>query len=313
MALEKFKASPLPNPPPEYDQQYIRQMIRVLESYFSQLDSFTPNQAQSYRATNFYGGNFAGDEIDANAVTSTAVASFSLTSTYAGVGQLTGQGGVFGSLQADDAEVADLTVNNVYGGTFYGDGRNIELPYNQFTSDTDQTAPNVATANAITYDTDGFPNGISINSSSRIVVAAAGIYQFSYSIQFQNSTNDTQNVDVWFRKNGSDIAKSNSQFGLATRKSSGDPSSTIAVTPFLVSLAANDYIQLMWRPSDVGVTIQALAAVAASGGVTPAIPATPSVILVVTHISAQFPPARRAHVLPVLGFGEIGTITVSTP
>lgn len=60
MALEKFRASPLPNPPVNYDQQYLRQLIRVLEVYFDQLDSLTPNQAQSYRADNFYGGLFSG-------------------------------------------------------------------------------------------------------------------------------------------------------------------------------------------------------------------------------------------------------------
>ena len=48
MALDKFRAAPLPNPPAQYDPQYIRQMIRVIEVYFSQLDSNTPNHAQKY-------------------------------------------------------------------------------------------------------------------------------------------------------------------------------------------------------------------------------------------------------------------------
>ena len=58
MALVGFKASPLPNPPATYDPQYIRQFMRVLETYFSQLDSLTPNQAQSYTADRFNGGIF---------------------------------------------------------------------------------------------------------------------------------------------------------------------------------------------------------------------------------------------------------------
>ena len=61
MALERFRASPLPNPPDEYDPQYVRQMIRVLEIYFNQLDSKTPNYAESYRADDFFGGRFFGD------------------------------------------------------------------------------------------------------------------------------------------------------------------------------------------------------------------------------------------------------------
>lgn len=35
-----FKHAPLPNPPIEYDQQYVRQLIRVLELYFNQLDGW---------------------------------------------------------------------------------------------------------------------------------------------------------------------------------------------------------------------------------------------------------------------------------
>lgn len=55
MALDKFKAAPIPNPPSDYDAQYLRQVIRVIETYFSQLDSRTPNNAQQYTADTFNG------------------------------------------------------------------------------------------------------------------------------------------------------------------------------------------------------------------------------------------------------------------
>ena len=55
MALDKFKAPPLPNPPGQWDAQYMRQVIRVLEIYFSQLDSNAPNHAQKYTADTFTG------------------------------------------------------------------------------------------------------------------------------------------------------------------------------------------------------------------------------------------------------------------
>lgn len=60
MALSKFRAPNLPQPGREYDQQYLMQLIRVLGIYFNQLDSPTPNEAQSYTADNFYGGTFSG-------------------------------------------------------------------------------------------------------------------------------------------------------------------------------------------------------------------------------------------------------------
>ena len=61
MALEKFRAPPLPLPGPKYDQGQANQLIRALQLYFTQLDSFTPQQAESYRADYFYGGEFIGE------------------------------------------------------------------------------------------------------------------------------------------------------------------------------------------------------------------------------------------------------------
>ena len=60
MALDKFRAPPLPNPPAQYDAQYFRQVIRVIENYFSQLDSSAANNANQYTAVKFIGGTFNG-------------------------------------------------------------------------------------------------------------------------------------------------------------------------------------------------------------------------------------------------------------
>lgn len=49
MAMEKFRASPLPNPPENYSPEYVRQLIRVIELYFGQLDSQTPLQNQYFK------------------------------------------------------------------------------------------------------------------------------------------------------------------------------------------------------------------------------------------------------------------------
>ena len=159
-------------------------------------------------------------------------------------------------------------------------GKYLNLPYGAFQDSTDQTAANTTTAYAITFDTTDYANGITLSNTSRLNVSQAGIYNVQFSVQFKNTTNDTQDVDVWFRKNGTDIAKSNSRFGLAPRKSAGDPSHTIAALNYFVDLAESDYLQLMWRPSDVGVSIEQYAA-----GTSPTRPATPSVIATVSFVS----------------------------
>ena len=156
----------------------------------------------------------------------------------------------------------------------------INAPYGAFQDGTDQTAANTTTAYAITFDTTDFSNGVTLSNSSRLNVSQAGIYDIQFSIQFKNTTNDTQDVDVWFRKNGTNIDKSNSRFGMPSRKSSGDPSHVIAALNFFVNLATNDYIEIMWRPSDVGVSLEHYEA-----GTTPTRPAVPSVIATISFVS----------------------------
>lgn len=220
MALTNFRASPIPNPPVQWDPQYMRQVIRVLEIYFNQLDSNAPNYAQTY------------------------------TADY-----------------------------------FYGSGIYLTTPYGQFTSSTDQTAANTYTAYALTYDVSDFTDGITLSNSSRLTVPVAGIYQIQYSIQFTSDSTSTELVDIWLRKNGTDVADTNSQFSLPARKSAGVPSALIAVTPIMIELVANDYLEILWHVSSTSVSVQHLPAVAASAGVTPAIPATPSAIVQVQFIS----------------------------
>ena len=182
----------------------------------------------------------------------------------------------FGSLKAYFAKLTALFA------ALFGPrgGKWINVPYGAFEDGTDQSAANTTTAYAITFDTTDYSNGITLSNSSRLNVAQAGIYNIQFSVQLENSTNDTQDVDIWFRKNGTDVAKSNSVFGLPARKSSGDPSHSVAALNFFISLAANDYIQIMWRTSNIGVTIQHYVA-----GTSHTRPITPSVIATVSFVS----------------------------
>lgn len=305
MALERFKAPALPIPTAEYDQRTMTDIIRALRLYFNQLDSLTPNQAQSYRADNFYGGEFDGTVMTAeNVTTSTLTATYSNVSSM--MSELIRSKGFLGGNYTGGSYMG----TNFYGGYFRGDGRYLSTPYNQFTSDQDQTGA-VATATAVTFNTDEFPGSISIASNSRITFGERGIYLLNYSLAFTNPTNDAQDIDIWYRYEGTDIANSNSKFTIPARKNAGNNSYLIAVTPYMISVVAdNDYVELMFRVTDATVVLEHLAAVAASPGVTPAIPATPSVILTVQFISARFPAVEEIAPISVTGFGQIGTVIV---
>jgi hypothetical protein len=182
----------------------------------------------------------------------------------------------FGSLKAYFAKLTALFA------ALFGPrgGKWINSPYGAFQDGTDQVAANTTTAYAVTFDTTDFSNGVTLSNSSRLNVFQAGIYNIQFSIQFTNTTNASQDVDVWFRKNGTNIDKSNSRFGFAPRKGAGDPFHTIAALNFFVSLAANDYVEIMWRTTDVGVQIEHYAASS-----SPTRPVVPSVIATITFVS----------------------------
>lgn len=120
--------------------------------------------------------------------------------------------------------------------------------------------------------------------ASKIVVDQPGLYDFQFSVQLINSTNDAQSFYLWFRKNGVDVPNSASDFGIRQRKSTGEPSRAIAAMNFFLDLKAGDYVELMWHVSDPGVSIEAFPA-AAAGASNPVIPAVPSVILTVSFVS----------------------------
>ena len=121
---------------------------------------------------------------------------------------------------------------------------------------------------------------------SKITVAQPGVYNIQFSVQIINTTNDVQNFHIWFRVNGVDIPGSASDFGIAQRRSTGTASRTIAAMNYFVQMTTDDYLEVMWHPSDPGLSIEHFPATAA-GALTPAIPSVPSVILTVSFVATE--------------------------
>ena len=159
-------------------------------------------------------------------------------------------------------------------------GKYLNNPYGAFQDSTDQVAASTTVAYPVTFNTTDFSNGVTIVSNSRITVAEAGIWNLQFSIQFTNTTNASQDVDVWFRVNGTNIANSNSRYGLAPRKGVGDPFHIVMALNYFASLNATDYIEIMWRTTDTGVSIEQYAA-----GTSPTRPAIPSAIATMSFVS----------------------------
>jgi hypothetical protein len=148
-------------------------------------------------------------------------------------------------------------------------------------STTDQTG-DVAAATAIELEnTITSPTvGITIandgsGNPTRITFAAAGTYMIAPSIQFKNTDSDDHDATVWFRKNGTNIANSAT---IVNVPKTGDGGATFFQVVVYETVTAAQYIEIMWLPEDIAVTLDFIAA----GAIAPAIP---SVILAAERIA----------------------------
>lgn len=149
--------------------------------------------------------------------------------------------------------------------------------YGVFTDTTDQTIGN-ATPTAITYNTTEEAAGVSIGSpTSRVVCANAGVYNFQFSAQLRHSAGGSEVVSIWFRKNGSDVVRSNTEYEIA-----GNNAGYVAAWNFVATMAAGDYFEIMMSATDTDVRLDYEAA-----QTSPTRPVTPSIILTVTQVVFQ--------------------------
>lgn len=159
-------------------------------------------------------------------------------------------------------------------------GKFLNTPHGAFHDSTDQAAASTTAATAVTFNTTDISNGVTLSNSSRLNVADSGVFNIQFSIQLKNTTNDSHDVDIWFRKNGTNVDNSNSKYHPPARKSTGDPSHMIAALNFFIELNAGDYVEIVYKVDNVSVTLEHFAA-----GSSPTRPAVPSAIATVSFVS----------------------------
>lgn len=144
--------------------------------------------------------------------------------------------------------------------------------YGSFYSTATQTATVINTATAITFNTTDLSNGVRIGTTtSQVIVDTEGIYNFQTSIQLDSTVATAEAFYLWFRKNGVDVTDSASQVRVQ-----GNNAEVFVALNYFFNLKANDYVELMYSVTDLGVQLLA------SGPVAPH-PGIPSVILTVSN------------------------------
>ena len=136
--------------------------------------------------------------------------------------------------------------------------------WGEFSSDVDQTAT-ADTPTAITFNKASEDSyGVKVISDSRLTVDYPGVYVFE--VNFQLSNNDTQihEAHFWLRKNN---AGSSGDLPLTTNTASviekhgGVPGANNLLIDHTLKLAGDDYIQIMWAPSDANISLKSGAAI----------------------------------------------------
>ena len=153
--------------------------------------------------------------------------------------------------------------------------------YGAWQDNVTQSAPSSNVGVAMIFRTIDLSNGVSVVTNgtnlTRITFANTGIYNLQFSSQFQNIGNALEDVTIWLRLNGSDVAGSSGFISVPQRKNPSDYGHIVVSWNYLLSVVAGQYYELIWSTTNyTNVTMEYYPA-----GSPP--PSTASVILTVTQ------------------------------
>jgi len=282
--LRPPKAPNLPNAPKEgYSSIYLDQYSNVLRLYFNQIDNF----AQPF-STNTGGaflqfpyGAFHQDGFTTLTNTipngsSTATIVVASTAMFASAGTILIGKELISYTGKTPTTFTGIT-RSQYGSSGASHAAGVYVTEAQ-------AVPSATTALAVPFDTTDVSNSVSIDiaDNTKIVFAVAGYYNIQFSTQLLNPRSSLDNVTFWFRKNTVDIPFS---AGVVTVPTGPGTNLGALLTSWniVTSVNAGDNIQLMMSSVSGDSVLGTY-----PPGTAPVSPASPSVILTATFVSAQY-------------------------
>lgn len=226
-------------------------------------------------------GSFSG-------ITSIEAGTFATSAAAAGVN-------LNGNTLAADGTDTNIDINITPKGTGEVNVTNIDVlsgkvPYSTITgrayaafSDiTDQTGSTTA-ATAVKFGTTEVAgSGITMvtdgSNLTRLTFAAAGTYAVMPNLQFTNSDAADHDVTIWLALDGANVVRSATKMSVPKI---GDGGSAFFQIVFYITVTAGQYVQVLWLPENVAVTLDHTAAAAGP----PAVPAIPSAIISAERIA----------------------------
>ena len=281
--IKSTKAPNLPIPTIAYSQTYHESFSNALRLYFNTIDAFTTllGNTAGGAALRFPNGAFSQDGFTTltNAIpnsSSTANIVVASTAGFPSAGTIFIEQELIGYTGKTPTTFTGIT-RSVYGSSGSSHAAGV------YVSEA-QGVASASTALAIPYDTTDTSNEIALDplDNTKVVFDIAGYYNIQFSIQLINATSSIDNVTLWFRKNTVDIAQTGGLVSIPAKHAGGIGAAIISWN-LVVACNAGDNIQLMMA-SQTGNTV----AGTYPPGVAPVHPASPSVILTATFVSALY-------------------------
>lgn len=153
------------------------------------------------------------------------------------------------------------------------------IPHGAFYDTTTQSAASTTVAYPITYNTTLYSKGVSLATTSRVLISTTGTYNIQFSCQLENPNVQDQDVEVWLSENGTNVVDSSTLIDVP-QKHGGVDGHTVAAWNFFRQLQRGDYFELYWQTSSTAVIMPYRAATT-----SPTRPGIASAILTVNLVS----------------------------
>ena len=277
----RFPAAPnLPLAPQQWDARYQDQFANVLRLYFNQLSGalLQLGGGEGGYHLSFPHGAFHQDGTTTLSTgisnVSTAAITVASTASFPSSGWIL-IGSEIISYTAKTATQFDGTITRgVFGTTNVAHSAGAAISEVQGVS-------SPTTIGTVLFNNTDYSRGVYASSDyTKVYFDYAGIYNLQLSVQLLNFTTTEDNVTIWLRQNGVDVPVS-AGIEQVNSKHGTSPGARIASWNYLLEVAANDYVQLVWS-SDTGNSVIATY----PAGTSPVHPVSPALIFTATFVSA---------------------------
>lgn len=164
------------------------------------------------------------------------------------------------------------------GSEFYRWGNKL-FNYGQWYSTTTQAATSANTAYSMSFDSESYNRGFTLGGTdnTRLIAKNDGLYNLQFSAQLENTANNTAIIDLWFKKNNTNISDSNTKVEIT--KQAATTGKAVAGWNFMQYLESGSYLQICWSSNQTTMVLRY------ETGSATLYPAIPSIIATITQVA----------------------------